>query len=105
MSFALLARLLLIVAPLLAMLAGCGYLREPLHEARMFLYDERAEFAPPQSRWPDTLPSSVSAYEAPPQRAAKYCYRTLAQPDCYEAPNPERRTGYAGTSPTLNSAP
>src|SRR3954453_12086879 len=91
----------LALAPLLAALAGCGYLRD----ARQLGLDERAEFAAPQSRWPATLPSPVGASEAAPARPARYCYRTLAQADCYETPNPARRTGYTGTYPTLNSAP
>jgi hypothetical protein len=101
MSFVVSACRMLALTPLLAALAGCGYLRD----ARQLGFDERSEFAAPQSRWPETLPSPVGANDAAPARPARYCYRTLAQADCYEAPNPERRTGYTGTYPTLNSAP
>jgi hypothetical protein len=92
MSFAVLARLLLVAAPLMAMLAGCE------------LAPERAEFAPPQSRWPGTLPSPLNANEAAAPRLISYCYRTLAQVDCFPAPRPER-TGYLGTYPDPNSVP
>jgi len=106
MSFARSARLLLAVAPLLAPLGGCGYFSEELRQARQLVWgDQPAEFAPPQSRWPDTLPAAVSAEAPPPDRTPRYCYRTLAQVDCFEAPNPERRTGYTGSYPTPNSIP
>jgi hypothetical protein len=64
-----------------------------------------AEFAPPQSRWPDTLPGAVAADAAPPPRLVTYCYRTLASVDCFTSPQPERLGGFAGRYPVPNSAP
>jgi hypothetical protein len=46
--------ILLLSAVLAAPLAGCN------------VWQDRAEFAPPQSRWPDTLPSPVAADAPPP---------------------------------------
>jgi hypothetical protein len=63
------------------------------------LFERPAEFAPPQSRWPSTLPSPVAADSSPPPIAVVYCYRTLAQVDCFTHPVPERVDGYVGTYP------
>lgn len=65
------------------------------------VWQDRAEFAPPQSRWPDTLPSPVAAEAPPPPTRARYCYRTLAVVDCFTTPQPERATGFTGRYPTL----
>jgi hypothetical protein len=78
---------------LLAGLGGCN------------VWQDRAEFAPPQSRWPDTLPSPVAADAPPPPRLVTHCYRTLASVDCYTQPQPERASGYTGTYPVPHSAP
>jgi hypothetical protein len=58
----------------------------------------RAEFAPPESRWPSTEPSAVMretpAAPIPPQ----YCYRTLAATECYLSAQPGR-SGFTGVYP------
>jgi len=75
-----------VVAALLA-LAGCN------------AWQDRAEFAAPQSRWPANLPSPVAADAPPPPIPAQYCYRTLANVDCYTEARPDRITGYTGVYP------
>jgi hypothetical protein len=78
---------------LAASLAGCN------------VWQDKAEFAAPQSRWPETLPGAVAADAPPPPRLVVHCYRTLAIADCYTAPHPERAGTYTGSAPTPNSAP
>jgi hypothetical protein len=78
-------RILVIV--LAALLAGCN------------AWQNRAEFAAPQSRWPANLPSPVPANAPPPPIQAQYCYRTLAAVDCFTEARPERITGYTGVYP------
>jgi hypothetical protein len=88
------------------------------------MWQDRAEFAAPQSRWQGTqwpqhivdglLPdgyewpkgialggasSPVGAETPPPAIRTVHCYRTLATVDCYAAKQPERETGYIGTYP------
>jgi hypothetical protein len=79
-----------LAATLLA-LAGCN------------AWQNRAEFAAPQSRWPANLPSAVAADAPPPPLQAQYCYRTLAAVDCYTEARPDRITGYTGVYPDPNS--
>jgi len=74
-------------ALLLMALAGCN------------AWQDRAEFAPPQSRWRSTEPSPAAANAPPPPVAAQYCYRTLATVDCFTEADPERLTGYTGKYP------
>jgi len=62
-------------------------------------WQDRAEFAPPQSRWRSTEPSPVSADAPPPPIPVQYCYRTLASVDCYTEAQPARATGYTGQYP------
>jgi hypothetical protein len=62
-------------------------------------WQNRAEFAAPQSRWPANLPSPVAADAPPPPIPAQYCYRTLASVDCYSEQRPDRITGYTGVYP------
>ena len=69
------------------MLAGCN------------AWQNRAEFAAPQSRWPANQPSAVGANAAPPPIPVQYCYRTLARVDCYTEARPDRITGYTGVYP------
>jgi hypothetical protein len=76
-------------AALISLLGGCN------------LWQDRAEFAAPQSRWPDTLPSAVAADAPPPPIRAQYCYRTLALVDCFTSPQPDRATGFTGRYPAL----
>ncbi len=65
-------------------------------------FQDRAEFAPPQSRWPaSTARADVNA--PPPPVPAQYCYRTLATVDCFAQPKPDRVTGYTGTYPEPNA--
>jgi hypothetical protein len=68
-------------------------------------WQTRAEFAPPQSRWPSTLSSPAGAEDPPPPIAAQYCYRTLARVDCYSETKPDRVTGYSGLYPDPDSLP
>jgi hypothetical protein len=68
-------------------------------------WQNRAEFAAPQSRWPATLPSAVAADAPPPPIAPQYCYRTLGTVDCFTEAKPERLTGYTGAYPDPDSLP
>ncbi len=83
-------------------LAGCN------------MWQNRAEFAPPENRRPGTqwpqailpndLPfgsqtSPVAADAPAPPIYPVHCYRTLAIVDCFVITQPERFTGYTGTSP------
>jgi hypothetical protein len=80
------AALLLPALVLPIFLAGCN------------VWQDRAEFAPPQSRWPKNTPSPVAADATPPAIRTVHCYRTLAVVDCF----PEKqvdRTGYMGAYP------
>jgi hypothetical protein len=79
---------------LLPLLAGCEAL-----SYQVWPYQHRAEFAPPQSRWPDTLPSPVDKNAPPPAVATVHCYRTLASVDCYTASQPQSYHRYTGTYP------
>ena len=76
---------------LVALLAGCN------------AWENRAEFAAPQSRWPANYPSPVPANAPPPPIQAQYCYRTLAAVDCYTEARPDRVTGYTGAYPNPDS--
>ena len=87
------SRAVLLLGSLALLLAACN------------AWQPRAEFAPPQSRWPSNLPSPVSANAPPPPVGAEYCYRTLARVDCYSEAKPERLTGYTGTYPNPDSLP
>jgi hypothetical protein len=62
-------------------------------------WEDRAEFAAPQSRWKSTEPSPVAANASPPTVPVQYCYRTLATVDCYTQSHPDRLTGYTGQYP------
>jgi hypothetical protein len=62
-------------------------------------WQDRAEFAPPQSRWRATEPSPASADAPPPPVPAQYCYRTLAVVDCFAEAQPARVTGFTGQYP------
>jgi len=62
-------------------------------------WQDRAEFAAPQSRWKSTEPSPVAANAPPPAVPVQYCYRTLATVDCYDQAHPERISGYTGQYP------
>jgi hypothetical protein len=85
----------LLVLALVTLLAGCN------------AWQNRAEFAAPQSRWPANYPSPVPANAPPPPIPVQYCYRTLATVDCFTEARPERVTGYTGVYPNpdaLNAA-
>ena len=75
---------------LLALLAGLSACN---------VWQDRAEFAPPQSRWGATQPSATAANAPPQVTPVQYCYRTLATVDCYTETQPSRVTGYTGTYP------
>jgi hypothetical protein len=68
-------------------------------------WQDRAEFAAPQSRWKSTEPSPVAANAPPPPVAVQYCYRTLATVDCFTQAHPDRLTGYTGQYPGEASQP
>jgi hypothetical protein len=68
-------------------------------------FQDRSEFAAPQSRWKDSEPSSVKADAAPPPIPEQYCYRTLATVDCFAHAVPDRITGYTGLYPDPASLP
>ena len=76
------------------LLPGCEAL-----SYQIWPYQHRAEFAPPQSRWPETLPSPQDKEAPPPAVAAVHCYRTLAAVDCYSQPQPDSSNRYSGTYP------
>jgi hypothetical protein len=69
------------------------------------LFQERTEFAPPQSRWPSTLPAATSLNAPPPSHNGEYCYRTLAAVDCFSEAKPDRVTGYTGLYPEPSPTP
>lgn len=66
-------------------------------------WQNRAEFAAPQSRWPANLPSPLAADAPPRPIQAQYCYRTLAMVDCYTEAHPDRLAGYTGVYPDPDS--
>ena len=68
-------------------------------------WQNRAEFAAPQDRWNESEPSPVRVDAKPPPIAEQYCYRTLAQVDCFAAAQPDRITGYTGLYPDPDSLP
>jgi len=68
-------------------------------------FQDRAEFAAPQSRWKDSEPSPVKADAAPPPIPEQYCYRTLGTVDCFNHAVPDRITGYTGLYPEPASLP
>jgi hypothetical protein len=86
-------RVLALAASLLLLLAGCN------------AWQNRAEFAPPQSRWTPSQTSPVAADAAPPPIPEQYCYRTLATVDCFTSPEPSRITGFTGLYPDPASLP
>jgi len=69
------------------------------------LWEDRAEFAAPENRWPANLPSAVAKNAPPPPLQVLYCYRTLAAVDCYTEAKPERISGYSGVYPDPDSLP
>jgi hypothetical protein len=68
-------------------------------------WQNRAEFAPPQSRWNQSQSSPVAADAPPPPIPAQYCYRTLATVDCFAEAKPDRITGFTGLYPEPASLP
>ena len=85
-------RLSPIIAPILAalVLAGC----DPT--------GGRAEFAPPEDRWPSTEPSTAMRETPPPPVPLRYCYRSLATTECFLTPQPAR-PGFTGVYPAPRS--
>ena len=75
----------------LVALAGCN------------AWQNRAEFAAPQSRWNASQSSPVAADAPPPPIPAQYCYRTLAEVDCYTEARPDRIAGFTGVYPNPDS--
>jgi hypothetical protein len=80
-----------VLIALLLSLAGCN------------AWQNRAEFAAPQSRWPANYPSPVPANAPPPPIPVRYCYRTLAAVDCFAEARPDRIAGYTGVYPDPDS--
>jgi hypothetical protein len=72
---------------LTAMLSGCN------------AWQNRTEFAPPQSRWPVTEPAAVASDAPPPAIRVEHCYRTLAVIDCFADRQPDRLPAYTGDYP------
>jgi hypothetical protein len=68
-------------------------------------WQTRAEFAAPQSRWNASQPSPAAVNSQPPPIPVQYCYRTLADVDCYTEAEPARVTGFTGTYPDPYSLP
>ncbi len=54
------------------------------------------EFAPPPSRKAGACPPPKPVSEQP-YKVARYCYKSLAQVECYAEPQPGR-TGYLGSA-------
>ena len=81
----------IVIVALAASLASCN------------VWQNRAEFAAPQSRWPANYPSPVNANAPPPPIQVQYCYRTLATVDCFTEARPDRITGYTGVYPNPDS--
>jgi len=81
---------LVVPAILLGALSGCN------------AWQATAEFAPPQSRWPATVPSTAQADAMPAPVPVQYCYKTLAVVDCYTEAKPDRVTGFTGRYPGNN---
>ena len=61
------------------------------------------EFDPPPNHKPDTCPPKPVADKSGVAKPARYCYRSLAQVDCYSEPQPGR-TGYLGSTETSSPA-
>jgi hypothetical protein len=58
------------------------------------------EFAPPPDRPANQCPGNPAKTAAKPAAMhPRYCYRTLGQPDCYDAPQPQLAASYIGTYP------
>jgi hypothetical protein len=68
-------------------------------------WQTRAEFAPPQSRWNASQSSPAGANDPPPPIPAQFCYRTLANVDCYTEAEPNRITAFTGLYPDPYSLP
>ena len=64
-------------------------------------WQQRAEFAAPESRWPVNQTSAVAADAPPTPTRTVYCYRTLANVDCFPQKQPGR-SGYTGAYPVDN---
>jgi len=79
--------ILLLLMLMMPALAGCN------------AWHDQAEFAPPMSRWPATLPSPTAADAPPPPTRAVYCYRSLASVDCFNQKQENRYMSYMGVYP------
>lgn len=78
----------LILPTLVAILSGC----HPNADC--------SEFAPPTDRVQTTCPGTpVNPAAAAKPAHQRYCYRTLAQTDCYDTPQPQIAPSYIGTYP------
>ncbi len=86
-------RPLALAACLAVLTAGCN------------AWQNRTEFAAPQSRWSPSQSSPVAADAKPPPIPRQYCYRTLATVDCFSEPQPDRITGFTGLYPDPASLP
>jgi hypothetical protein len=58
----------------------------------------RAEFAPPEDRWPSSEPSTALRETPAPAVPIHYCYRSLAATDCFLSPQKDR-PGFTGVYP------
>ena len=62
------------------------------------------EFDPPPNHQPESCPPKPVADKSGIPKPARYCYRSLAQVDCYSEPQPGR-TGYLGSTETSSPPP
>jgi hypothetical protein len=58
----------------------------------------RAEFAPPEDRWPSSEPSAAMRETPAPPVPVRYCYRSLAAAECFLTPQKDR-PGFTGIYP------
>jgi hypothetical protein len=57
------------------------------------------EFAAPQARQAAPKDCPPKPVTEQPYRPARYCYRSLGQPDCFSEPQPGRANDFLGSYP------
>jgi hypothetical protein len=78
----------MILVLLASLLAGCENAVPPC-----------GEFAAPQARQASPKDCPQKPVTEQPYKPARYCYRSLAQPDCFSEPQPGRANDYLGSYP------
>ncbi len=58
-----------------------------------------SEFAAPQARQAAAKDCPQKPVTEQPYKPARYCYRSLAQPECFSEPQPGRANDYLGSYP------